>query len=441
MFKYNVWLAWKSLLRTSKLSALIIFGIAIGVGISTSAIGLYRFFSADPIPNKSDVLYNVRIDSWDPAAPAPHTGGVPTQLTYRDAKVLLDSDIPSQRAAMYKSNLYIFPKESERRPFVETVRLTSSDFFSLFEVPFLYGGAWDRRADADTEPVAVIDQALNDRLFGGGNSVGQTFRIAEQEFEVIGVLDTWQPKVKFYDMTQNPFQSLERLFIPFSFIESMEIATSGNSDGWMPHPSEGSFVERLYASETCFLQMWVQLDNAEQLASFQSFVDAYTNEQRALGRLQRPNDNRVTQVLDLIVELEAVPQETRAMAALALLFLLVCSLNLIGLFLGKFLARAPVVGIRRALGASRRSIFVQHIMESELIGLIGGAIGLGLAALQMSWMESQLQGSVGIQGFFDLDLQIVLVAVLLSLISGLVAGVYPAWRICRVAPAQHLKMQ
>lgn len=440
MFQYNVWLAWKSLRRTSRLSALIILGIALGVGLSTSAVGLYRFFSADPIPSKSDVLYNVRIDSWDPAAPAPHTGGIPTQLTYRDAMALLESDIPRRRAAMFKSNLYLFPPDDTLRPFVETVRLTSGDFFAMFDVPFLYGGSWGRRADADMEPVAVIDQALNDRLFGGGNSVGRTFRIAEQEFEVIGVLDTWLPKVKFYDMTQNPFQALERLFIPLSFIE-MEIQTSGNSDGWQSDPDEGSFMDRLNASESCFLQMWVELDDADQLASYQTFVDAYTDEQRALGRLQRPNDNRLTTVTDLIVELESVPQETRAMAALALLFLVVCSLNLIGLFLGKFLARAPVVGIRRALGASRRSIFIQHIMESELIGLLGGALGLGLAALQLGWMESQLQGQVGIQGFFDLDGQIVLVAVALSLISGLLAGVYPAWRICRVAPAQHLKMQ
>ncbi len=441
MLRYNVWLAWKSVRRTSKLSALIILGIALGVGISTAAIGLYRFFSGDPIPHKSDVLYSVRIDSWDPEARAPHTGGIPTQLTYRDTQAMLASDIPSHRAAMFKSDLYIFPQEADQRPFLETVRVTSSDFFTLFDVPFAYGGPWNRQADAQVEAVAVIDQELNDRLFGGGDSVGKTFRIVQQEFRVIGVIDTWRPKVKYYDMTQSPFMPLEHVFIPFSHLEPMELRTSGNSDGWQSNPTEGTFGDQLQISETCFIQMWVQLDDKETLASFQSFVDAYTNEQRKLGRLERPNDNRLTTVVDLMKEWEAVPEQASAMAALAILFLVVCSLNLIGLFLGKFLARAPIVGIRRALGASRRSIFIQHIVESELIGLLGGTLGLGLAALQLRWMESQLQRQVGIDGFFDLDGQIVLVALMLSLISGLVAGIYPAWRICRIAPAQHLKMQ
>ena len=279
MLRYNVWLAWKSVRRTSKLSALIILGIALGVGISTAAIGLFRFFSGDPIPHKSDVLYSVRIDSWDPQARAPHTGGIPTQLTYRDTQAMLASDIPSHRAAMFKSDLYIFPQEAGQRPFLETVRVTSSDFFTLFDVPFAFGGPWDRQADDQAEAVAVIDQELNDRLFGGSDSVGKTFRIAQQEFRVIGVIGTWKPKVKYYDMTQSPFQPLEHVFIPFSHLEPMELRTSGNSDGWQRNSTEGTFGDQLQVSETCFIQMWVQLDDPEALASFQSFVDAYTNEQ------------------------------------------------------------------------------------------------------------------------------------------------------------------
>ena len=70
---------------------------------------------------------------------------------------------------------------------------------------------------------------------------------------------------------------------------------------------------------------------------------------------------------------EVVPGEANAlMLIIALLFLLVCSVNLIGILLGKFLARAPEVGVRRALGASRRWVFVQHLLECELIGVIAG---------------------------------------------------------------------
>jgi putative ABC transport system permease protein len=126
------------------------------------------------------------------------------------------------------------------------------------------------------------------------------------------------------------------------------------------------------------------------------------------------------------------------MLVIAILFLAVCSVNLIGILLGKFLGRAPEVGVRRALGASKRSIFMQHLVECELIGLLGGAVGIGLSALALRLINGLFPDSAF---DFALDLNMVGAGVLLSLVAGLVAGVYPAWRICRVAPATHLKLQ
>jgi putative ABC transport system permease protein len=121
----------------------------------------------------------------------------------------------------------------------------------------------------------------------------------------------------------------------------------------------------------------------------------------------------------------------------SLLFLLVCSVNLIGILLGKFLARAPEVGVRRALGASRSSVFIQHLVECELLGLIGGALGLVLSVPVLALINRMLDNG----GQFSLDLSMIGAGVGLSLVAGLVAGIYPAWRICRVAPAIHLKLQ
>ena len=99
-------------------------------------------------------------------------------------------------------------------------------------------------------------------------------------------------------------------------------------------------------------------------------------EQKKLGRFPHKTDNRVTPLLGLMEELQVVPPQTKALAAISLLFLAVAALNLIGLFLGKFLARASIVGVRRALGASRGTIFVQHLVECELMGLLGGTLGV-----------------------------------------------------------------
>jgi putative ABC transport system permease protein len=99
------------------------------------------------------------------------------------------------------------------------------------------------------------------------------------------------------------------------------------------------------------------------------------------------------------------------------------------------------VGVRRALGVRRLDIFMQHIIECEIVGAIGGALGLlislgGLKALNKWMMLTLNRGDL-----FQIDLPMTILAIGLSLLAGFIAGAYPAWRICRIRPAVHLKVQ
>jgi putative ABC transport system permease protein len=123
------------------------------------------------------------------------------------------------------------------------------------------------------------------------------------------------------------------------------------------------------------------------------------------------------------------------MVVISLLFLFICSVNLIGILLGKLLGRAPEVGVRRALGASRASVFFQHLVECELIGLLGGVLGLGLSVLLLKMLNRMFETG----GIYQLDLTMVGAGLVLSLGAGLIAGLYPSWQICRLAPAVYLK--
>jgi putative ABC transport system permease protein len=73
---------------------------------------------------------------------------------------------------MYQSSRLLIPPKTSIRPFRTNVRVTTTGFFSAFDVPFLYGSPWIR-AD-DDKPGAAIDisRSLNQKLFGGENSVG-----------------------------------------------------------------------------------------------------------------------------------------------------------------------------------------------------------------------------------------------------------------------------
>jgi putative ABC transport system permease protein len=439
MFLYHVRMAFKSLRRSLGLSAVIVGGIALGIGVASLFSTIRHSLAKDPIPRKSGALHYVRLDSWDPARPHPNPDGIPPQLAYRDAMELMKSDIPARHSAMFKAQLYVYPDPKVARPKRTLVRLCFADFFPMFEVPFKYGSGWDRRADEGPEQVVVLGEETNDLLFGGTNSVGKSVRIEDREFRVVGVLDTWRPSIKFYDITQNPIQPPEQVFIPFNFVRPMQIRTAGNSDGWKSPPAPG--LEGLLASDQTWVQFWAELPDAAARERYVDFLKAYLTEQKKAGRFPRPLRVEVTPLMAWMDVQKVTPPQVTAMAVVSLLFLAVCALNLMGLLLAKFLARAPEIGVRRALGASRKDVFVQHVVESEMVGLVGGTLGVLLAVAGVAVVNGWAKVVANRGDLVHFDATMVLAAAGLSLVAGLVAGAYPAWRVCRIPPAIHLKLQ
>jgi putative ABC transport system permease protein len=130
------------------------------------------------------------------------------------------------------------------------------------------------------------------------------------------------------------------------------------------------------------------------------------------------------------------------MLMMAFAFLAVCLVNTVGLLLAKFLNAAPAAGIRRALGASRRDIFWQHLTESGLVSLAGGMVGglLGWSGVwaMRAWYANFLDAPLN---FIPFDEKNFFIVVAIAVLAGLLAGLYPAWRIGRAAPASYLKVQ
>jgi putative ABC transport system permease protein len=94
--------------------------------------------------------------------------------------------------------------------------------------------------------------------------------------------------------------------------------------------------------------------------------------------------------------------------------------------------------VRRALGATRKAIFQQFLIETGVIGLAGGALGLllSLAALWAIGLQSQEMAVVA-----SMDWAMLALAVLLAIGASIVAGLLPTWRACQVTPALQLKSQ
>jgi putative ABC transport system permease protein len=96
--------------------------------------------------------------------------------------------------------------------------------------------------------------------------------------------------------------------------------------------------------------------------------------------------------------------------------------------------RTREIGIRKAIGATRRSILFQFLFESSVICLLGGAIGIAIAAIVAAVLNATVMPA-------SLSLPILGVAVLVSLLVGVVAGVAPAWRGARLDPVEALRFE
>ncbi len=439
MLLHNIWIAWKSLRRSPALSVLIVACIALGIAFATTFAAVRHAFTKHPLPDKEAVLRYVRLDNWDPREPYP--GGAPNalppQISYRDAMALRRSTIPSRQTPSFRTRLSVIPDPAVARPTKEDVRMVQADFFQMFDVPFRYGTPWTRESDERIDQVAVISESLNERVFGGRNSVGQTLRIENRDFRIVGVLAGWQPSIRMYDMTGNALQETEPVYLPFSLVVPMELRTAGNSDGW--GVTAGSGFAGLLNSEQTWIQYWVELATPADEQAYRSFVESYITEQKELGRFARPMNYRLSSIKGLMDDFEVAPEETFALLLVGLLFLVVAAVNLIGLLLGKFLARANEVGVRRALGASRRDVFLQHLVECQVVAVLGGAIGVVMAAVSLRALNAFMLDMVNRKDLFTLDAQMLLLALALSIAAGFISGAYPAWRICRLAPANHLK--
>jgi len=448
MLAYNIRIAAKSLRRNPVLTAIIIGGIALGICASTTFTTVRHMFARDPLPGKSGRLFYVRMDNWDPHAPYPTGDGggkpIPPQLTFRDATALMrSSNLPLHQSMAFQTGLTVYPDPKVTRPYSETVRVCTSDFFTMFNVPFQFGGGWGKRADTTPEQVIVIDDATNQKLFGGANSIGKRVRLDDREFTVVGVLKPWRPFIRYFDVFGNFVAPPDAIYVPMSLTRPMLLRTTGNSDGWKPvplppgkTPTPQQLFDAFIESDIDFVQFWVELRSPRDREMYQRFIDGYVMEEKKHGRFERPLHNELTPMMDLMREFGVVRPEITAMAAISVLFLGICALNLTGLLLSKFLARAPEVSVRRALGATRGHVFLQHIVECEVVGLAGGTIGMLLAAGAMRFIGKLITTT----SVIGLDAEMIFAAVFLSLGAGFIAGLYPAWRICSVQPAVQLKI-
>lgn len=437
MFTHYSYLALRSLKRSPGLTVLIVWTIGFGVAASMTTYSVFRAVSGDPIPWKSSKLFIPQIDIWGPQAAKQNGGEPPEALSYADAMALMRAHRARLQSAIYRIAPSIVPTSLGRYPFKVGGNAVYAEFFSMLDVPFRYGGGWSTADDAQRAPMVVISSKLNQRLFEGGNSIGKTVNLEGSDYLVTGVLDDWNPQPRYYDVLDTGGFSIDQddVFVPLGRAVDVGMRNKGETN-CIKSPEEPGFLG-LQHSSCVWIAFVVELDDAMAVAAYRQYLDSYARDQQRAGRFGWPPNSRLRDLRAWLDFEHVVPGDTRVSLLLAFGLLIVCLVNTTGLLLARFLRRSSEIGIRRALGAPRPAIFAQFLTEAGVVGLIGGTLGLLLTGFGVAGVSWVLPRSIA--ALARLDGSLVLTTLVVSIISTLLAGLYPTYRASLVQPALQLK--
>ena len=435
MFAYYFQLGLRSLRRNPALTALMVMAIGFGVAASMTTYAVFRAVSGNPIPDKSARLFTPQVDGWGPQRNL--KGGEPAEaLSYIDATALMRAHEAKRQTLLYQVQLSVIPGGRHDLPMNAVSYAVGSDFFGLFEVPFRYGSGWSVQDDDARAADVVISDVLNQKLFGGANSVGRTLDLSGHDYRIVGVTGHWNPHPRYYDLfSTDGFDEEPDVYMPFNRAIDLQMRPSGRNScsGSLSFTTWDEYLQ----SNCVWITPWVELDSPAEVASYRRFLTNYAAEQQHAGRFNWAPNVRLRDVMQWMDYEQVVPPESRISLAVALGFFLICLVNTIGLLLAKFMRRANEIGVRRALGATRGEIYAQYLIEAGTVGLAGGVLGLLLTAVGVGGVGVLFRPQIA--RLATLDPSLVALTLVVAIAATLLASFYPAWRAAHVQPAWQLK--
>ena len=410
--------------RNRGLTAVMVLGLAAGITLwQLSSLTLRQQVPAPPRdPASLFAVALVRqpgVTATLPDQPGIHLL-VDTVLAPRDVAALALPALASRIGMTASARLAAAPGQGD--PEDVQARFLNRSLFEMFARAFRYGGPF-----VDGAAEVVLDDRQNREWFGGRDSVGETVRIGGRRFRIAGVL-ALEPRILTWDtFIQRP----EGLLLPMEWL--------GPLRPW-PNPAGPSDdVGRIFrdpaSAEDTYVRLWVEVPR-EAREPYQRALDAYV----AANGQRRP----------AILSARLVPHPEWDAAtsrpegiyaifrAMGILILAGCALNLVRIAMVLFAAGSLELGIRRAMGESRRQLLRRQLRDAAAVGVLAGAIGLFLLAASVPLFNSLIPWR---PVTFLLDARAAMACLAGGPAVAVLAALYPAWRFSRLAPATLLRRQ
>jgi putative ABC transport system permease protein len=406
---------FKAIAANKLRSFLTMFGIAWGVGSLLLLVGLGEGFRSGQKRNLSRFGNDVVL-MWNGTIPAianQHTGMRPYQLTMRDlADIRKLADVRAATPEISRSDLY---EVSQWANTSSHVMGTDTTYPTVRKIPIIEGRYIDQQDLDERRPVAVLGFKTANLLFPGHPRLGETITINGTAFRVIGTVDKISRGDFDYDDRKIylPITTMLQLFP----LKGENIADDALSSIQYQPATKGEVipakaaVHRVVASNHGF--------DPSMKDAFQEW-DTVT-EMKMVGAIFTAMD----------VFLGGVGIVTLGLGAVGIVNIMLVSVT----------ERTSEIGLRKALGATKRSILTQFFWEGLLLTGVSGAIGIGGSALFMGVLQALLIGKLPGWDPPRLVPWSAAVAMLSLVISGVAAGLYPASKAAQLDPVEALRRE
>jgi len=389
-------------------------GIVIGVGavvvIMSVGAGAQSLILAQVKSLGTNMIGAMPGKADDEGPPASAMGIVITTLTYDDVLALKDK----------KDNPYLIGVVGYTKgvatiswgPNTYDTNLSGStaDYIDVEGGEVQTGRFFTEEEERNLSKVAVLGSTVKKELFGESDAVGQRIKIKKHTFEVIGVMKE-RGTVAFQDYD-------DQIFLP---LKTMQKLIAGVNHLGLLRAKVDSEENVAQAMEDLAMTLRDQHDISDQSGASDDFTVRSANE-----------------ALDVITTVtDALKYFLAAMAALSLL---VGGIGIMNIMLVSVTERTREIGLRKAVGANNFNILTQFLVEAVTVTILGGIIGI-VGGTVISFLISVVAKILGYDWEFVVTITSIVLAVGVSMLVGLVFGIYPASRASKLEPVEALRYE
>jgi putative ABC transport system permease protein len=410
-FVESFFIAIRSLFANKLRSSLTMLGVIIGVGSVITLMSVGRGAEASITSTLQEMGTNlVYVTSKTPGVEGLASMGMSAySFTLGDAEAIAER-VPSVVAVAPIIENYVEVATGDEST-VAFIEASTPEFEQVLNYPTEYGQFITGRHVASRDMVVVLGSDIAEDLFGDDDAVGEKVRVNGRPFNVVGVLEAKGGQMMGV--------SMDAVIVPITTYQTR----------LFPGPT--------VRGEDAIQELAIQIESTEVADVVSADITELLMQRHRITEEGKEDFLIMTQEQMMGMIQEVTGLLTLLLGAIASISLIVGSIGIMNIMLVSVTERTREIGIRKAVGAKRRDILLQFLLEAAMLSLSGGAVGI-IGGWAVSWLISTFSEAAGISINAVVSADIVGLAISVSVFIGLISGIYPAMRAARLNPIDAL---